>query len=173
VKLPYKRIPWLLLGISLWLHAEPVEVVVTGTQSWEDARKIEKRLSKELGKRLQGVAHSVTKVQDLWLIRLGPLERKRMLKQGILERLGGLGYHPIVLSKSLRQNSSKRSSVRSSAKSSQKWQWILWGILGGGLLIFIIRRGRSTRQLLRSQDRLEERQKRLERAIEQEGGAHG
>jgi len=172
VKFPAKRISWLFLGCSLWIHAEPVEVVVTGVETREGAQRIEKRLSEEMGASFQEFSPSIMKVDGMWLVRLGPVEKSTLLREKVIERLGERGYHPMVLSATAKPGKKPSGSGRVFRGSSRLWQWILWGILGGSLLLFMIRRGLRTRKLHHSQDRLEERQRRLEKAIDQEGGVH-
>jgi len=164
----HKRTAWLMGLMTLWALAEPVEVVVTGVRSHALAKEIVQRLPQELGRASDGLRITTGERGGVWLVRLGPLDREELAKRSVMERLAELGYQPMVLlpERELMLQQPTRSH------SSRTWQWILWGILGGGLMLFVLGRGRSTRRLHRSQDRLEKRQKELEHAIDQEGGIH-
>jgi len=169
-----KKIIWFFLGIVMTLRvdAEPVEVVVTGVKNREGAYRILKRLPEELGERIQSVPLRIKEAEGMWLVRLGPMERSMMIQQKLIEGLGEAGYHPMVLPAVGLVDRPKRDGPlrHTSYSSTSQWQWALWAFLGGGLLLFLWRRGRHTRSLTKSQDQLEARQKRLEEAIDHEGG---
>ena len=168
----HKSIAPLLLGATLGGVAEPVEVIVAGVDSAQGAERIRQRLPEELGDVLKGTERSLRRVNDVWMVRLGPLERRKVIERGLLERLGRRGYHPLVIPVKTSASPSPQKMPRQQ-ESSRILQWALWGGLGTGLFLFLVARGRSAGRLNRDQQRLEESQHRLEEAMKREGEVHG
>ena len=160
----------LLILFSVWGRAgESVIIVAGGEKERGDAQSLQSRVIKIVSKRVGKSLIRLRKVDQVWLVEIGPLNLKKKERALLLTELGRAGIAPMVVS----LHDKEGSPGGDSWPGARWWQWAFLIALSGIGLVFFMKRLKETRLLSGRQSDLESRQMRLKKEMEEGEKQHG